>query len=203
MLDHLPQHAVWNGRYMGTRASRLGHVHGMPDARGDELTLDIEGVEYVDDVRHDRHPFVPRIVQPAHEGTDEGRSRGSGEQRLIGGEYQGDVGPYPLFGQSGNRLEAFHAHRYLNVDVGSDGREGPSFLQHLARGGRDRFGADGPGDDACYLFQAVAHATVLLRHQARVGRYAGEYAPTGHFPDLIDVRGIQEDLHKSLSFERR
>src|SRR4029079_9974158 len=119
------------------------------------------------------------------------------EQALVGREDQGAVRLDRLGGEAAHRLEALLAHRDLDDDVGGELRERPTLLEHALDVLGDDLGGDGPWRDLADLLEdRVVARAADLRVEGWVRRDAVEDAPAGDGPDLVDVGGVEEDLHR-------
>src|SRR5689334_16099566 len=61
--------------------------------------------------------------------------------------------------------------------------------------GGDDFGADGAGNDLADLSHHVDELPPGLHHQRRIGGDAVDQAGRGQFADLVDLSGIEKELH--------
>ena len=95
-----------------------------------------------------------------------------------------------------DRLQADLAHRDLHDDVLVPGGDAARLRQQRVELRRDALGRDRAIDDRGDLQHAVAVLDALLGEERRVRRDAVDDAERGAAPDLVDVRGVHEDLHR-------
>ena len=93
------------------------------------------------------------------------------------------------------RLDAVLGERHLDDDVLVDGGEVAAFANHAGRVGGHDFGADRSLHGLADLLEDLAVVAALLRQQRRVGGHAVEDAERGERFDVLQVAGVDEQLH--------
>src|SRR5438552_3629347 len=117
-----------------------------------------------------------------------------GEDRLIRGEDEGRVDLHALGREGLDRLQPLRRHLDLHDDVLVKLRELPPLLDHLVGGGCRDLQRNRPVHEGQDVLDHLGPLATRLRDQRRIGRHAIEDAPGGGLSDLVDVRGVEEDL---------
>jgi hypothetical protein len=78
-----------------------------------------------------------------------------------------------------------------------DRRELAALGHHVSRIDRRHLGRDRPVDDADDLAQRGMEFLAFLGDEARIRGHAVEQPERGGLADLVDVRGVDEELHGS------
>ena len=160
----------------------------------------------LDDVRHQIHPLLPDVVQPAHKGADH---RGAGlrpQQGLIDRETEGLVDFDVVPGQDGNGLEPLGRAGNFDPGIGNPLGDVPALGNHPGGVQADHFHGDGAGDDVGDFLDggavAFGPADALFSRQGRVGRDAADNAQFGALADFLNVGGIQKQFHSFTCYCR-
>ena len=144
------------------------------------------------------------IVEPPDKRADVARAGVSGQQRLRGGEHQRHVDAHAFVRKLAARLKARLANRQLDDNVRSERGQAQTLLDHAVRRGCSRLGGNGKpfaklGDLEHMGFKIREFATRLCV-QRGIGGDAGKAAPALRFCNLIQIGGIDEELHDETSY---
>ena len=75
--------------------------------------------------------------------------------------------------------------------------EAQSLANHALGVGADGLGGDGTVDDRADLLDDLAEIAAFLGDQAGIGGDAVHLAPAGGLTDLIEIGGVEKELHRS------
>ena len=200
------EHAERHRRHVRSGSGGLDHVHGVAEGCGQDQRVVALDLKYLTNLPKCVQPVSSHVVDPADErghvrGPDLGGQDGLGRR-----ERERHVHWDPLADQAFSGLQAVRRHGHLHHCVGRDAGEPEPFLVEIigARAGRlEGHRAVHFGADLLHLHLPVG---MLLGQQARVGGAAGQHAPLLDGPDLLKIRGVEEQLHRllaSTSMERR
>src|SRR5207253_1607627 len=118
-----------------------------------------------------------------------------GEDRLVRGENERRVDLDALRGQGLDRLEPFRRHLNLHYHVLVKLRELAALFDHLLRLSRSDLDGDRAVDEGQDVLDHLGPLPAGLRDERGIRRHPIEDAPGGRLADLVDVRGVEEDLH--------
>src|SRR5206468_653139 len=90
-------------------------------------------------------------------------------------------------------------HLNFYDDVLVELRELPALLDHVVGVRRRDLEADRPVDEGEDVLDHLPPLPSGLRDEGRVRRDPIEHAPGGRLADLVDVRGVEENLHHSTT----
>ena len=164
-----------------------------------DLRLDLVQGEDLGQLANDDHAVLVDVVQAAHERRDEARAGLGGKQALVGREDERAVRPDAFVAEPTDRLQAVLAHRHLDVDVRSDLGEVTALFEHALDVVADDLRGHWTGGDLAHLGEEGVIRATDLGIQGWIRGHAIEHAPAGGDPDLVDVRSVQEDLHRGVS----
>src|SRR6266581_6825456 len=199
VLRHLLQDVERQGDDVRAELRGLNDVERMADRGDEDFAIPFVVPEDRDDLADHLHPVLAHVVEPADERADVLRARLRREDRLVRAEDQGRVDLDAFRRQGLNRLQAFRRHLNLHDDVLMELRELTALLDHLVRLGRRDLEANRAVDEGEDVLDHLGPLAARLRDERRVRRDAVEDAPRGRFADLVDVRGIEEDLDHRVS----
>src|SRR5438128_9443285 len=202
VLRHLLQHVERHRDDIRAEFRRLDHVEWVSDRCDEDLAVPVVVPEDLDDLADDLHALLAHIVQAADERTHVLRACFRGEDRLIRREDQGRVDLHALRGKGFDRLEALRGHLNLHDDVLVELRELATLLDHLVRLRRRDLQGDRAVDEGEDVLDDLGPLAARLRDERRIRRDAVEDAPGSGFADLLDVRGVQENLHHMRAVDR-
>ncbi len=157
----------------------------------------LEVVEDVDDLADQAHAGRADVVEPADERADVAGADLGGEPRLRRREDQRDVDTLPLGRQrlAGACTPSFVNGTLTTMCSSMAARSRPSRIIPAVIGG-DHLGADRALHGLADLLEDRARIARFLRHQRRVGGDAVEDADRGERLDLLQVAGVDKQLHR-------
>src|SRR5437667_44787 len=195
VLRHLLQHVERHRDDVRAELRRLDHVERVSDRCDEDLAVPVVVPEDLEHLADDMHALLAHVVQAADERTHVLRARFRGEDRLIRREDQGRVDLHALRGKGFDRLKALRCHLDLHDDVLVELRELATLLDHLVRLRRRDLQGYRAVDEGEDVLDDLGPLAARLRDERRIRRDAVEDAPGSRFANLLDVRGVQENLH--------
>jgi len=189
------KYLVGNRRDVRTQLRSFHDVARMPRGGNQHFGIKVVVTPNLHDLCDERHAVLTRIIQASDEGADDGGTRLGGEERLVCGEHQRAVGADFLLPAVVQGLEALDGHRDFHHHVLVPAVVFLGLLLHPLefRGSYLRTHA---GDEFAHLHDRLFEVLPLLGNERRVRRDSIEHAPRGDLCDLINVSGIEEELHK-------
>ena len=162
--------------------------------------------EYLADVGDEAHPVLAQIVEAADERRDEIRARLRSEQRLRGGEAQGDVDGRAPGAQAAAGLETVPCQGDLDDDIGVEAGQAAALGDHAVGVDGGDLGADGAarngGADVC---ERPVEGTARSGDERRVGGHPVDETGGGEIADFVYIGGVDEEFHVAphAPFRRR
>src|SRR5690606_33975737 len=163
-----------------------------------EAEVVVDRADAVDEV----DAVLADIVEAPEEGRDEERTGLRDEHRLHRLEAERHVRHDALVGQRLARLQPVDGARELDDDVLRDLCALVALLHHRLDLGRDDLRRDGAFVELADLGEALAVVDLLLRDERGVGRHTVEHAEVARFADLVEVGGVDVDVHGVRSNRR-
>src|SRR5205809_173528 len=195
VLCHLLEDVEWQRDDVRAQSRGLDHVKGVPDTRHQDFAVPIVIPKNLGDFADYLHPFLAHVIEPSDERAHVLRPRLRGEDRLVRGENERRVNLDALRGQGLDRLEPFRGHLNFHDHVLVQLRELAALLDHLLRLGRRNLEGDRAVDEGEDVLDYLGPLSAGLRDERGIRRHPVEDAPGRGLTDLVDVGGVEEDLH--------
>ena len=145
------------------------------------------------------HPVAGNVIQPTDERTDVIRSRLCRKQSLARRENQRAVRANALVREVTQGFYPVFDHGHFDHDVVVERGQSLAFLDHIFKVGADDFCTDITIGDVADVYVVLTYGSIarnsFLGHQAGVGGHTVEDAEGFGFADLVEVGGIDEELH--------
>ena len=203
MLGHLDEGAVGDGGDVGAGGGGLHAVERVAYAGGHDLGGDVGLAEQDCDVADQADAVVADIVEAADEGRDDGCAGLGAEDRLVDGEAEGLVDADAVGAEGGDGLDALDGAGDLDPGVGDPAGDVAALVDHALGVGGDHLDGDGAVDQVGNLGDGgavgLAVADAGAGGEGRVGGDAGDDAEPGAVAYLIDVGGVEKELHSILT----
>ena len=172
-----------------------GVAHTGRENLGPEHVVVVDPANLLDQL----NAIAGNIVEPADKWAHVVRTCLGGEERLPSTKDQGAVGANALVREIAQGLDAVFDHGHLHDNVFVEGGQGLPFLDHLLKIGTDDFSTHIAIGNVADVYVVLAHCSItrdaFLGHQAGVGGHTVEDAEGFGFADLVEVGGIDEELH--------
>ena len=169
------------------RVARRGH---------DDLGGVIEVVVDDLDLLGHLHAVVSNLVEPAHERAHVRRARLRDEQALGRGENQRRVRLDPLLVEDLDRLHAILEHGNFDHDILVHLHQLPRLLHHPLTIRAHHLRTDRPVADRADLLEQWDERLLRVGDMRRICRHAVENTPVIGLADLVDIGGVQKELHR-------
>ena len=185
---------------------------GRADRSGDDLNSVVDvlaGPVIVLDASHNivelRDAVLGDVVKAADKRADVASAGVGGHQGLGRRENKRHVDAHSCVGQGAAGGEAGLAHGKLNHDVGSEGGKTLALLDHALGRGGGRLGGHGQAlaelGNLEHMRLKVGKLAAGFGVQGRVGGNTGQATPALGLGDLVQIGGIDKELHGANSFK--
>ncbi len=202
VLQQALESAEAAGDDVGTGAGGIDDVLTVTDGGGEDFGFVLLDFVDLSDLFDQLHAVPADVVNAAYEGAYVGGTSLSGKDGLAGAEHEGTVGPDALGGTPRECLHTFADHGNLDDDVVGNLHQFLGFFLHALEIGADYFCAHVSAGDVTDFF-VVRHdgfgaTDFFLGHQAGVGGHTVENTEGFGFGNVVEVGGIDEELHAWL-----
>ena len=206
MLEALLEGAEGHGGNVRAHEGGLGHVVGRADGGGDDLDLVVDVLarpvvvlDAGDHIGQLGDAVLADVIEAADEGAHVAGAGVGGQQGLRSGEDQRHVDADALGSQRVGGGQRLGADGKLDHDVGGKRGQVAALLDHALDGLGLRLRRDGQAvahlGDLDHVVLEVRELAAGAGVQARVGGDAGKAAPGERLADLVEVGGVDKELH--------
>ena len=199
MLGELPQDLRRHGGDFSAELGSLDDVEGVAH-RGDE-NLGFEGfriiVENLANLRDQRHAIVSDVVEAADEGGHESGPGLGRQERLGRRKAEGHVDHDSGLGERAAGFQPVPGQGNLDRDVVGPRGQDATLADHVVEGGGGDLGTDGSRDDFADLVEDFKKIAPAAGDERGIGGHAVEQTSGREILDLVDVGGVDKELHDS------